>query len=74
MTAQRKRDSLAWGIILIAIGTIFLLDHLGLDAWDATWKFWPVILIVWGASKLLGGLKGPRKNPDAKAETPGRPE
>jgi hypothetical protein len=57
MTAQRKRDSLVWGIILIAVGSIFLLDRLGLDLWDTAWKFWPVILILWGASKLIGGLK-----------------
>lgn len=72
MTAQRKRDSLVWGIVLIALGTIFLLDRFGLDAWDAVWKFWPVILIVWGASKLFDGLKERDRAP--KAQPPDRPE
>jgi len=74
MTAQRKRDTLVWGIILIALGTIFLLDRLGLDAWDAVWKFWPVILIVWGGSKLFYGLKEGRRDQTAKPQSPDRPE
>ncbi len=74
MTAQRKRDSLVWGIILIALGGVFLLDRLGMDIWDFVWKFWPVILIVWGASKLLAGLKGRTPEGPSKSETPGRPE
>ena len=74
MTAQRKRDSLVWGVILIALGTIFLLDRLGLDAWDAVWKFWPVILIVWGASKVLDGLKERNRDQAAKTGSTDRPE
>lgn len=74
MTAQRKRDSLVWGIVLIALGLVFLLDRLGLDAWDAVWKFWPAILIVWGGSKVLAGLKERNRTEEAKPETPDRPE
>ncbi len=74
MTAQRKRDSLVWGIVLIALGGVFLLDRLGLDAWDAVWKFWPVILIVWGASKVLDGLKERNRDQAAKPGSTGRPE
>jgi hypothetical protein len=72
MTAKRKRDSLVWGIILIALGTIFLLDRFGLDVWDTVWKFWPVILILWGASKLFDGLKERDRTP--KVQPPDRPE
>jgi LiaF transmembrane domain len=74
MTARRKRDSLVWGIVLIALGTIFLLDRLGLDAWDAVWRFWPAILIIWGASKLFDGLKERRRNQAANNGTANRPE
>jgi hypothetical protein len=74
MTARRKHDSLVWGIILIALGTIFLLDRLGLDAWDAVWRFWPAILIFWGASKVFDGLKERNRDQAAKAGTANRPE
>jgi hypothetical protein len=74
MTAQRKRDSLVWGIMLIVVGAIFLLDRFGLDAWDTAWKFWPVILIVWGASKLWGGLKDRDRLREPKPQNPGPSE
>lgn len=57
MAKSRRRDSLVWGIILITVGAIFLLEMLDIDAWDHFWRFWPVVLIVWGASKLYYGIK-----------------
>jgi hypothetical protein len=57
MARQRKSGSLVWGIILIAFGVLFLLDQFNIDVWDAVWRFWPVILIIWGADKLYRGLK-----------------
>jgi hypothetical protein len=57
MARQRKSGSLVWGIIFIAVGVLFLLDQFNIDIWDAVWRFWPVILIIWGADKLYRGLK-----------------
>jgi LiaF transmembrane domain len=55
--AKRQRSALAWGIILIVIGLIFILDNLGLDVWDSLARLWPLVLIIWGAWKLYFGLK-----------------
>jgi predicted membrane protein len=41
------------GLILIAIGTLFLLDHMDIIHMGSLWKFWPLILIALGLSKLL---------------------
>jgi LiaI-LiaF-like transmembrane region len=57
MAKSKHRDSLIWGIILIVLGVIFLLEQFNIDVWDDFWRFWPVILIVWGANKLYLGLK-----------------
>jgi hypothetical protein len=57
MSAHRRRDPLAWGIILIVIGLIFFLDNLDIDVWDSVGRFWPLILIAWGGWKLYFGLK-----------------
>jgi LiaI-LiaF-like transmembrane region len=57
MADKKKGNSLVWGIILIVFGLLFLLDQFNVDIWDAVWRFWPVILIVWGANKLWLGLK-----------------
>lgn len=60
MSKQRRKDPLAWGIILIIIGVVILLSNINIAGWDA-WEFfarlWPVILIVWGAWKLYYGIK-----------------
>lgn len=67
MADKKKGNSLVWGVILIIFGFIFLLDQFNVDIWDAVWRFWPVILIIWGANKLWLGLK--EKN--ERAEMPG---
>lgn len=57
MANPKKGNSLVWGVILIIFGVLFLLDQFHIDVWDAVWRFWPVILIIWGANKLMLGLK-----------------
>ena len=53
----RRKEPLAWGIILIAIGLIFLPANINLNVWDFIARLWPVILIAWGAWKLYFGIK-----------------
>ena len=45
MARQRHRDSLAWGVILIAIGGIFLLETLHVRVWHYVWRLWPAIFL-----------------------------
>jgi hypothetical protein len=66
--AKKQRDALAWGIILIVIGLIFLLDRLDVDVWDFVARLWPVALIIWGGWKLYFGLK--EKKEESKAIEP----
>ena len=54
---ERHRDrgqshGIVWGIIIIAIGVLFLLRNLDIFYFDSIWQFWPVILIVIGVSKI----------------------
>ena len=57
MAINGKREPLAWGIILIVIGALFLFHNLDIGIWDLVARLWPLILIVWGAWKLYFGLK-----------------
>ncbi len=49
-----KQQNVFWGILLIALGTLFLLDRL--DIFDFQWsvliRLWPLLLILWGVSIL----------------------
>jgi hypothetical protein len=60
MARHRRKDALAWGLILIVLGIIFLLANIGVTRWDV-WEFivrlWPLALIIWGAWKLYFGIK-----------------
>jgi hypothetical protein len=72
MSAQRKKDPLIWGAILIVVGIIFFLENFNIDVWDYVWKLWPVVLIVWGAFKLLAGLREARTKPSGTDDIPPR--
>jgi hypothetical protein len=71
MAERKKGNSLFWGIVLIVFGVLFLLDQFEIDIWRAVWRFWPVILIVWGADKLVRGLKERNARLDAPAPDKG---
>ncbi|MDA3942559.1 MAG: DUF5668 domain-containing protein [Bacteroidetes bacterium] len=49
-----KHQNVFWGILLIAIGTLFLFDRL--DIFEFQWrllgKLWPILIILWGVSIL----------------------
>lgn len=49
-----KHQNVFWGILLIAIGTLFLFDRL--DIFEFEWrllgKLWPLLIILWGVSIL----------------------
>ncbi len=71
--AKRKRlDSLIWGFVLIVIGLVFLLESFHVDALDVLWRFWPVILIIWGGSKLYYGIKERNERLEKSQTSPGQ--
>jgi predicted membrane protein len=54
-------SNLFWGLLLIAVGVIFLLDNRGVvDAVYILRTYWPLVLIVLGLAMLLGSTR--RKN------------
>lgn len=62
--ARKRNDPLIWGIILIVLGLVFLLQNVDIDAWGFVARLWPLILVFWGASKLYYGLKERQEQAD----------
>ena len=52
--SRKKQESLFWGLVLLLVGVLFLLDNLGvdIDVWDFIGNFWPLILIAIGAKNI----------------------
>jgi hypothetical protein len=48
-----------WGVFFIVAGALLLIDRLGLLLIDfsTAWRFWPLVLILWGASLLVPSPK-----------------
>jgi len=56
-----NRSSGVWlGMILIAIGMLFLLDNMGVvDFGELVHTYWPVVFIIWGLQKLMRRSSAP---------------
>lgn len=52
--AYRWRKQVVWGLLLILVGGVVLLDRLGhLDA-EMLWHYWPLLLVVVGINQTIG--------------------
>jgi hypothetical protein len=54
-TNRYRRGSIFWALTLIAVGVLFLWQNFNpaLHPWHIIAKFWPVLIIFWGLSKLV---------------------
>jgi predicted membrane protein len=54
MSAQKTQGRIFWGLLLIVLGVLFLLDQMNrLDFGELVGRYWPVIFILIGISILL---------------------
>lgn len=67
-TYRHRRGSIFWALTLIAIGALFLYHNLNpsIRPWQLIAKYWPVLIIFWGLSKLIDYLHA-RAHPDTAA-------
>ena len=52
-----KTENFVWGLVLVFIGLILLLDNFGVIDfyWRSVWRLWPLILVVSGANIIFSG-------------------
>jgi DUF4097 and DUF4098 domain-containing protein YvlB len=65
-----RRGSIFWALTLIGVGGVFLYSNFdpAIRPWQMIAKFWPVLIIFWGLSKLIDYLHA-----QAHPEVPARP-
>jgi hypothetical protein len=57
MSALFNLEALVMGIALIAVGVLWTLANLGhLDLLDTLHRWWPSVLVLWGALSLARSL------------------
>ncbi|MHB8499346.1 MAG: LiaF transmembrane domain-containing protein [Candidatus Acidiferrales bacterium] len=47
------RWGLIWGLIIVFIGVVLLLDHMGIVPFGNVYRFWPLLLVLFGVMNLL---------------------
>jgi hypothetical protein len=56
-TAYRWRKQLVWGILLIAVGCVLLLERADIIEIDLNigqlWRYWPWLLVISGVTKII---------------------
>ncbi|MCL0038665.1 DUF5668 domain-containing protein [Dehalococcoidia bacterium] len=58
--SPRKHHISIWGIILVFVGVVLLLQNFNIlpwGLWAMLWRFWPVILIIIGLNIVVGRHK-----------------
>jgi predicted membrane protein len=52
-TPHRQRNRVIFGLIVIAVGVLALLDNLRIFPWPVLRTLWPMALVVFGVGRLL---------------------
>lgn len=60
LTSYRQRTQLLWGLFLIGVGALYLLDRLDMTDLYTVWQYWPVFVAISGINKLLPGTTSKR--------------
>lgn len=65
---SKKIGSLFWGVLMIGMGVLFLLDNLYIvDFGEVISDYWPLILIAVGL-KIILSAKGSKKSKEPTTE------
>jgi uncharacterized membrane protein HdeD (DUF308 family) len=48
------RKQMMWGLVLIAVGVVFLLDRMYIIEAESLWHYWPLLLVVAGINQTIG--------------------
>lgn len=52
-----RRRALLWGIFLIAIGGLLMMDRFGVFESEPWWRYAPLILVLFGINRIISSKK-----------------
>lgn len=53
-SSYAARKQIMWGLVLIAVGLIFLLDRMDLVDVRSLWHYWPLLIVAAGINQTIG--------------------
>lgn len=48
-----RRKHAIWGVLLIGVGALALLDNFGYVSIDDLWQYWPLLLVLIGLGQII---------------------
>ena len=48
------RKQILWGLVLIAVGMVFLLDRMDILDLRSLWHYWPLLIVAAGINQTIG--------------------
>jgi hypothetical protein len=55
---SKRSHGILWGLFLMALGGVFLLDRFGILGLPSVWRLWPTVLVVIGVNHLFDRRPG----------------
>ncbi|MFH0991140.1 MAG: DUF5668 domain-containing protein [bacterium] len=53
LRAHRPIGQIAFGVVILVLGILFLLDNLDIYYVGSFWQYWPLLIIVFGVAKAV---------------------
>lgn len=72
METRRDPGRLIWGVLLLLLGLVFLLNNFGYGWWFGWGRWWPLILVALGVA-MIYRREAPGTASPAETPAPGTP-
>ena len=53
-SSYAARKQIMWGLVLMAVGLVFLLDRMDLVDVRSLWHYWPLLIVAAGINQTIG--------------------
>lgn len=70
--SKKKQESLFWGVVLVLLGVVFLLESMNISVWRYLAEYWPVFLIIIGLKNIFQHFSAKKQFKEERPDYPGQ--
>ncbi|MGO4382014.1 LiaI-LiaF-like domain-containing protein [Pseudoduganella sp. RAF53_2] len=56
--SQQMRRQLIWGILIVCVGVVFLMDRTDVVHVGQFWRYWPAVVLAFGINNMIPPTTG----------------